>query len=178
FSVCGTISNVVIRSPVLMCAPAGSNCRYVAFAAFASTGARHPDGSVRLPALHGCRVDGSWATADARNVGSPTASTTNKAPSPTRTAPRKRRILPSSHKTMLGLSHRAGRSLVSAEGYSVVNQDARPGSEMSENFPRSMSLRLPALDALRAIGSIAVVATHTAFLTGASFQGVWGGILT
>jgi peptidoglycan/LPS O-acetylase OafA/YrhL len=49
---------------------------------------------------------------------------------------------------------------------------------MSQNFPRSMSLRLPALDALRAVGSIAVVATHTAFLTGASFRGVWGGVLT
>jgi peptidoglycan/LPS O-acetylase OafA/YrhL len=42
-----------------------------------------------------------------------------------------------------------------------------------------MSERLPALDALRAVGSLAVVATHVAFLTGFTFQdGVWGGVFS
>jgi peptidoglycan/LPS O-acetylase OafA/YrhL len=41
-----------------------------------------------------------------------------------------------------------------------------------------MSERLPALDALRAVGSIAVVATHVGFLTGFTFQdSIWGGVV-
>ncbi|GIH06270.1 acyltransferase [Rhizocola hellebori] len=37
--------------------------------------------------------------------------------------------------------------------------------------------RLPALDALRAVGAIAVVTTHVGFNTGVSLDGVWGGFL-
>lgn len=37
--------------------------------------------------------------------------------------------------------------------------------------------RLPALDALRAVGAAAVVGTHVGFATGATFQPVWGGVL-
>jgi peptidoglycan/LPS O-acetylase OafA/YrhL len=37
--------------------------------------------------------------------------------------------------------------------------------------------RLPALDALRAVGAIAVVACHVGFNTGATGQGYWGGLL-
>lgn len=48
---------------------------------------------------------------------------------------------------------------------------------MSQNSPPSMSDRLPALDALRAVGSFAVVGTHVGFLTGFIFNGVWGGVV-
>ena len=43
--------------------------------------------------------------------------------------------------------------------------------------PQAEASRLPALDALRAVGAIAVVATHVGFNTGASMQGYWGGFL-
>lgn len=42
---------------------------------------------------------------------------------------------------------------------------------------RGEQSRLPALDALRAVGAIAVVATHVGFNTGAVAQGYWGGFL-
>jgi peptidoglycan/LPS O-acetylase OafA/YrhL len=38
--------------------------------------------------------------------------------------------------------------------------------------------RLPALDALRAVGAIAVVGTHVGFSTGAAMQGYWAGFLS
>jgi peptidoglycan/LPS O-acetylase OafA/YrhL len=43
--------------------------------------------------------------------------------------------------------------------------------------PRAEASRLPALDALRAVGAFAVVATHVGFNTGATMQGYWGGFL-
>jgi peptidoglycan/LPS O-acetylase OafA/YrhL len=42
---------------------------------------------------------------------------------------------------------------------------------MSENFPASMALRLPALDALRAVGVAFVVAVHVGVMTGYTFTG-------
>jgi peptidoglycan/LPS O-acetylase OafA/YrhL len=45
------------------------------------------------------------------------------------------------------------------------------------NRAQADSARLPALDALRAVGAIAVVACHVGFNTGASMQGYWGGFL-
>src|SRR5262245_53000239 len=49
---------------------------------------------------------------------------------------------------------------------------------MSNDVPPTVPGRLPALDALRALGSIAVVGTHVGFWTGASLSGTWGGVLT
>jgi peptidoglycan/LPS O-acetylase OafA/YrhL len=43
--------------------------------------------------------------------------------------------------------------------------------------PGADAARLPALDALRAVGAIAVVATHVGFNTGATMQGYWDGFL-
>lgn len=48
---------------------------------------------------------------------------------------------------------------------------------MSAAVPSAGSARLPTLDALRALGAVAVVGTHVAFATGAVTQGVWGGFL-
>ena len=48
---------------------------------------------------------------------------------------------------------------------------------MSGAVPSASLARLPALDALRAVGAAAVVGTHVGFTTGATAQGVTGGFL-
>ena len=48
---------------------------------------------------------------------------------------------------------------------------------MSGAVPPASLARLPALDALRAIGAAAVVGTHVGFTTGATAQGITGGFL-
>ena len=48
---------------------------------------------------------------------------------------------------------------------------------MSAAVPPATPPRLPTLDAIRAIGAVAVVGTHVGFATGAVFHGIWGGFL-
>jgi peptidoglycan/LPS O-acetylase OafA/YrhL len=58
--------------------------------------------------------------------------------------------------------------LTSIEAAEVAAERQKPPPDPS---------RLPALDALRAVGAIAVVACHVGFNTGASANGFWGGFL-
>ena len=46
-----------------------------------------------------------------------------------------------------------------------------------ESVRREDTSRLPALDALRAVGAIAVVATHVGFWTAATSDPFWGGLV-
>lgn len=48
---------------------------------------------------------------------------------------------------------------------------------MSADVSPAPPPRLPTLDAIRAIGALAVVGTHVGFATGAVFHGIWGGFL-
>ena len=49
---------------------------------------------------------------------------------------------------------------------------------MSSNNVEPTPARLPALDALRAVGAAAVVGTHVSFATGATADPRWGGLLS
>ena len=48
---------------------------------------------------------------------------------------------------------------------------------MSETVLSQTAHRLPALDALRAVGAAAVIGTHVGFSTGAISRFEWGGLL-
>src|SRR5262245_7097105 len=48
---------------------------------------------------------------------------------------------------------------------------------MSVAVSPQSAARIPALDALRALGAIGILLTHVSFATGASLNGYWGGLL-
>src|SRR5262249_32705427 len=68
-------------------------------------------------------------------------------------------------------------SLISAEGYSLVNFDATPRKTMTAAVTSRNPARLDALDALRAIGAIWVMVAHVGYTTGFTLTGVVGGFL-